>query len=259
MRQPDPPFLELSFYFADRTGREAFTQLVTTLVGFGATFTGEGKAHKGVGLRDQPFGSLSDELREPLPLENSEALTRWTSDPNTRLLQVSMGGATGAIADVAEIVTYESISDEAASVDHHPVAIWTEGELFSGTFPKTHAGQARKVGQQTYERFRLLVEALAPAYAAITTEYGLECPEDLRRDARSYAFQDFFVSRSYLGANKVAKIQNLFAEAYAEPVGDGIYISCHRFFNPEGKDSEAKYGSGQSGEVARLIASTVRR
>jgi hypothetical protein len=100
----------------------------------------------------------------------------------------------------------------------------------------------------------MLVESLRPTYAAITIEWPLECPEDLQRDARSLAFRNFFVSRGYLGESKLARVRDIFADAYVEPVGDGVYISCMEEFNPEGRHLESDDAAQRSVEVAKLLA-----
>jgi hypothetical protein len=244
--------LELNFYFANLPEVEAFTRLVTTLLALGAKFTGTGYAHRGEGLRDKPFASTHDSVLEPVPIRDVTDLTRSLADPDIRLVQVYMEGATSTMSNVAEIVTYLSISPEAAHTDRHPLAIWTDGEVFSGPLREKYTQRARKVGRRTYERFRALIEALRPAYAAITSEWSLECPADLRRDPRSLAFRNFFVSRAHLEEANLAYIQRLYSRAYIEPMGDGLYISCSKEFNPLGRGLDVGDTPRQT-EVGKLI------
>jgi hypothetical protein len=255
MKRLAPPFLELGFYFANIPESDAFTQLVTALIGNGAKLTGEASARRGAGFKDMAFASISDSpLPEPLTTDVS-TIMRSLTDPDVRIIEVYMHGATGLTLNTAEIVTYLSISREAVRTDKHPMAILTEGELFSGTLRHDFPQRARKAGMQVYHRFFALIEALQPAYAAITVENPLECPTDLRRDPRSLAFCDFFLSRAYIGASKLRTIQTLFTGAFIEPMGDGLYISCTEEFNPEGRSLDAEYAQRRSVDVAKLIAS----
>lgn len=255
MKRLTPPFLELGFYFANIPEADAFAHLVTALIGNGAKLTGEASARRGAGVKDMSFASINDSpLPEPLTADVS-TIMRYLTDPDVRIIEVYMGGAIGITVNTAEILTYLSISPEAVRTDKHPIAILTEGELFSGTLRHEFSQSARKAGMQVYHSFCALIEALQPAYAAITVENPLECPTDLRRDPRSLAFCDFFVSRAYIGALKLRIIQTFFQGAFIESMGDGIYISCTEEFNPEGRSLDAEYAQRQSVEVAKLIAS----
>lgn len=255
MKRPAPPFLELGFYFANIPEADAFTHLVTALIGNGAKLTGEASVRRGVGVKDMAFSSITDSpLPEPLTTDVSTIMQSLT-DPDVRIIEVYMDGAIGLTLNTAEILTYLSISPEAVRTDKHPLAILTEGEVFSGTLRQEFPQRARKAGKQVYHRFCALIEALQPAYAAITVENTLECPTDLRRDPRSLSFCDFFVSRAYIGASKLRTIQTFFSGAFIEPMGDGLYISCTKEFNPEGRSLDTEYAQRQSVEVAKLIAS----
>lgn len=255
MRQPDAPFLELSFYFADRPEVEALTQLIAAIADLGGRFTGHSLIQRGAQIRDRPFASITSEPREIAAVADIADVMRYMADPNVRLLQVSMAGTSGTTQDVAEIVTLLSISPEAAHADHHPLAVWTDGWLFSGEISSKHQSQARATGLQAYQRFKEVVRIVRPSYAAITVEYGLECPTDLRRDPRSAAFLDFYVSQLYLGALAFARIQGLFADAYSESMGDGKYISSSEVFNPQGRKLDIRSALENSSVVAQIIGS----
>jgi hypothetical protein len=258
MKRPTPPFLELGLYFAQSADAESFAQLVDTLVGVGAKFAGNGTVHHGKGFRDQSFASITDFALEPVTVRNRTDFIQHSRDPDRRLIQIYMEGASGIKHEVTEIIGYESISEEAAHQDHHPLAIWTEGIIFSGTPEQQSTARAQEIGRQLYERLRLLLEALKPSYAAITVEYSLECPTDLRRDVRSLAFRDFFVSGTCVGMNNLRTVSDLFQGAYIETVADGLYISCTPEFNPQGNRLDNEYAQWQSMEVAKLIAAVAK-
>ena len=257
MRHLGAPFLEIGFYFGKSSETDAFTRLVKALTDLGAWFTDDGYAHLGLGVRDASFSSITERAPRPVAVKSLGDIERYFADPDTRLIQVYMSGVTGTVHHVAEIVTYLSVSPEAAQMDRHPLAIWTEGWMFSGPphFLRRHAKQAKKVGGQIYQRFKTLVETLQPSYGAITIEEALECPADLRHDPRSYAFQDFFVKRTFLGAPNCEHLRDLFADAYIEPVDDGLYISSHGDFNPKDKSLDTNRALEQSVEVAKMIGS----
>lgn len=255
IRLPEPPYLELSFYFAERDEAKSFYGLVEMLARLGATFAGGGIAHRGQSIRNQPFSSIHDLPQEPVALYSLADVTQCLRQPDVRLVQVFMEGASGVAPKLSEIVGYESISEEAARQDHHPVAIWTEGTLFSGPAGEEFDAATKEVGFRLYERFRRLVEGLRPSYATITLEYDLECPADLKRDPRSLAFRDFYISGEYIGADALKTIATLFREAYIETLAEGLYVSCTAEFNPAHRGLDNEYAQRQSVEVARQIVS----
>jgi hypothetical protein len=255
MKRPNPPFLELGFYFANIPEADAFARLITTLLSLGATFTGEASMHRGIGIREKPFASITDAPLPELVTLDAATLMRSLVDPDIRLIEVYLDGAIGVARNAAEIVSYVSVSPEAAHADRHPLAILTEAEIFSGSLRQRFARRARRAGRQVYQRLRALVEATRPAYAAITVEFPLQCPTDLRRDPRSLAFRDFFVSGTYIGAPNLAVAKNLFAGAFVEPLTDGLYISCTKDFNPDGRNLPVEDAQRRSVEQAKLIAS----
>jgi hypothetical protein len=250
-----PPYLELSFYFAERDEAKSFYGLVEMLVGLGATFAGSGIIHRGQSIRNQPFSSIHDLPQEPVAVHSLADVAQCLRQPDIRLVQVLMEGASGVAPNLSEIVGYESISEEAARQDHHPVAIWTEGTLFSGPAGEPFGATTKETGLRLSERFRRLVERLRPSYAAITLEYDLECPADLKRDPRSLAFRDFYISGEYIGADTLKTIAMLFRAAYIETLAEGLYVSCTAEFNPERRGLDNEYAQWQSVEVASLIAS----
>lgn len=253
MKRPDPPYLGLNFYFARADEADAFSSLFKTLLRLGAQFCGEATLRRGDGIRGEPFAAITDSpLPQTVTLDNA-TLLQLLADPDVRVIQVLMEGAIGTPPDATEILSYTSISPQASNTDQHPLAIWSEGELFSGPFKHTRRTQLE--GRRVYERFRDLVAASRPDYAAITNEMGLECPTDLRRDPRSYAFKDFYVSEDFLGRAKLVKLHEWFQDAYREELADGVYISCNRAFNPNEMELESEEAQWRSLRVAKLISS----
>ena len=255
MRDSKPPFLEFGFYFAHIKETEALSNLVGKLVESGAKFTGKGAGHRGEEIRSRRFASPHDLALEPVVICDFEEFKCYVADPEIRLIEVGMTGASAVTQEVVETIGYQSISNEAAEKDCHPLAIRTEGILFSGSARRQVSLHSLKAGKNAYRRFLFLIEELKPSYAAITIEYGLECPSDLRRDARSLAFRNFFVSGSYMEADCLQGIAKLFRDGYVKTVADGLYISSTTEFNPLGKSLDGESSQWKSMEVAQVIAS----
>jgi hypothetical protein len=259
VKKPNPPFLEFGFYFGVTPERDALTQLVKVLLQGGAKFGGTASVHRGKGVRDELFASIHDLELETVSVSNSADMGLLLADPNIRLIQVDMEGASGMTRELIEPVGYQSISSTAAHIDRHPLAVRTEAAPFSGPPSQPAGSGAKEAGKQAYLRFRFLVAELRPAYSAITIEYALECPADLRSDPRSLAFRDFYVSEQFIGADKLRVVENLFEGAFQERIGDGLYVSSSDVFNPMGVGKDAEESAWQSVEVAKLIALSATR
>jgi len=263
MRYPVPPFLEMSFYFADIPDAAAFKRVLGALVSEGARFTGSGTVHRGAGVRHRPFAGITDQQLESVEIANLQEAEFYATADDMRLVQVGMADASAARRGGREIVNYVSISPEAAASDHHPIAIVSTGSLFdgpaiSGRSDKSERRQRRQLGTRLYRRFLKLIRALEPSYAAFTMLDVLECPTDLRRDPRSGAFTDFYFDATFLGAGRTQQVLSLFPGAYREPVAQGWYISCYGNLNPKHSEVENRISNVASSAVASIIAAAVR-
>lgn len=143
VKDPSAPFLELSFYFAELSETTALEHFVAVLSALGAQFAGTGYAHIGPSIQCQPFASIHDEPLEFVALDDAATLTRYLVDPNVRLIQVYMTGATGLVGTAPEILTYLSISPEASREDHHrwqfgPTAMHSVARQIGGIQRNTH-------------------------------------------------------------------------------------------------------------------------
>jgi hypothetical protein len=246
------PFLELSYYVARVPERETYIRLVSALEDMGAALAGVGYAHMGPGIRDKPFGSITEESAQQVAASSLAAVRGLLDSPDVRLIRINMIGAVDETRRLKEVVTLQSISDGAAVVDRHPIAVWTEGELFSGEMRYLHAQRAWQLGQRAYRRFLQIVTALRPAYGAITVDYPLECPIDLRQRGGSLAFSNFYVARDFAGDPIFERIREVASDGYVEAVGDGLYASRTSEFNPAGL--EAPDDGTRSYQIANLIA-----
>lgn len=128
----------------------------------------------------------------------------------------------------------------------------TEGEAFCG--PAVHTERARELGLRVYRRFLDVADRIPTTYGAILVEYSLEEPHELRRDPRSLAFRNFFLSRERLGHEVVAEVIGLAGEdAYVEQTGTGVYISMDTDFNPAGRGISADEVGGTRARIPIVV------
>jgi hypothetical protein len=171
-------------------------------------------------------------------------------DPNLRMMEVAYDQIIG-ISKAPERLEYFGVfSEEASLLDRHPVKLLAEGEPFSGPHEPE---RGRVPGKRTYEVFCDLVRTLAPSYASITVEAPVECPTDLHRDPRTHAFMDFFMSAKFIGSNNLVAVAHLYDGAYQQSIGDGLYISTYKYWNPESVSLDPSKASHLSAEVGRLV------
>jgi hypothetical protein len=207
MAKRSPPYLEVSFYFAETPDAVAFMRVLGALASEGARFAGTGTIDRRLDLGRRPFTGNNDEQQESesVLIANLQEAEAYATTADTHLVQVDMFEASTAMRNGVEIVRYAHISDEAAASDHHPIAISATGTHFDGLpQDKQQRRQRQQFGSRVYKRFLNLICRLEPSYAALTVEMPLECPTDLQRDPRSYAFTNFYVSATYLGARRTA-------------------------------------------------------
>ena len=90
--------------------RDLLLRLVEVLTQSGARFTGEGRVHQGNMIAGQNFASMADKILESVPLVDLSDMQRLMRSEDSRLIQVCLELATGIRPDVAEIITYLSLS-----------------------------------------------------------------------------------------------------------------------------------------------------
>src|SRR5512145_898360 len=107
MKQPEGPFLELSFYCAHQPEKDVFLQLVKALVGQGAQFAEGSSAHFGEGIRDIPFSGVTEEYADSISIANMSELQQYLNDPDVRVTEVLI--ESGIFAGTTETVTYQRL------------------------------------------------------------------------------------------------------------------------------------------------------
>jgi len=248
-RTLDAPFLEIGFYFAAMTDADAFATVARTILARGSRFIGA-EGWRGPGKRTQPFEwTHGDELQMPLSI-GAHQLQGALEDPDLRIMEISFDHIIG-ISKAPERLEYHSVlSREASLLDRHPVGILAEGEPFSGPYDPDRGW---KPGKKMYTAFRELVLALSPSYACINVEAATYCPTDLHQDPGRFA-DDFWVNAGYVGENGLAAIARLSEGAYQERIGDGLYVSTYKYWNPAKINMDHIKSESIATEVGKIIA-----
>jgi hypothetical protein len=133
------------------------------------------------------------------------------------------------------------------------VLVRTEGEDFCGPF-RSNVFRLEALGRAIYTAFVGIAESINCLYGAILVEYALEDPEELRRDPRSYAFRDFYLSRSRLPLALVPRLLAFVPPgAYVRELDQGVYVSMSWEFNPEHRSVESEPALHTSTSIAYAI------
>lgn len=256
LRTPEPPYLELSFYSRRQNESETLLRIVESSLAKGAQLEGKVYVHHGNGLRDKAFASITDQVLVPLPLSSATQLKDYMSDPDLRVVQITLTGLFSE--NELNLATRVSISQQASVHDHHPLAIWLHDLVWHG-LPEGSLDEEEvaKAGAAVYQRFKEFVLELQPSYAAITVEYSLECPFDLKYDPRTYAFKDFYVSAAYLRSEHMDVLREVFRKAYLEELEQGLYVSTTRYFNPDYVSVDTSQVLANSSRIGGLLGSAV--
>jgi hypothetical protein len=152
----------------------------------------------------------------------------------------------------ARIVGFKGRPEEVHAVGGS-VVVRTEGNDFCGP-RRANASRLEALGRQVYEGFLGIAGSIDCLYGAILVEYTLEDPQELRRDPRSLAFRNFYLSRARLPRTLVPRLLALVPpEAYVRELDHGVYVSMSREFNPEDRGIESERGQYISTDIARAI------
>ncbi|WP_438025555.1 hypothetical protein [Sorangium sp. So ce233] len=133
------------------------------------------------------------------------------------------------------------------------IVLRTEGEAFCGS-DRTKVARLKKLGRQVYERFVEVADMIPCIYGAILVECSLENPGALRRDPRSLAFCNFFLSKESLAPVAVQQAVVLAgSDAFVEKHKRGVYISMPAEFNPKGRHVDPLEAQERSTKIAAII------
>jgi hypothetical protein len=130
----------------------------------------------------------------------------------------------------------------------------TEGEAFCGK-PGRLKPRARSIGHIVSSKFVHFAGLLNPVYGAILVEYSLESPDELRRDSRSLAFQDFYLAKRALDERSWSMLHDIMGDrVYRCTLPDGLYVSMTTYFNQEAKGITSIEAQALSVKIAELLA-----
>ena len=249
MKEPSGELVELDFYFSDRSSADALRDIVVHCLRNGGTYCGQLLASQFPNARAAEFqGVYSSDVN--VIAVGHEGLLRRLNDLNTRAVKIPVRSALGLTRDVPEIVTYSGVSQMASAIDTHPVAIVSEGWVFS---TPGYERQAQKAGKRCYQKFIDVCTALAPDYAAILNEHSLPCRYDLGQGLGHECFCDFFVSFDPHDASVISELEAMFTDSYTERLRSGIFVSTTPVYNPEMAGIDRRTAFTRSKRVARLL------
>lgn len=91
-------------------------------------------------------------------------------------------------------------------------------------------------------------------YGAILIEYRLETPEELSKDPRSLAFQNFYLSRRRLPSDLVSRALSVVPkQAHIREIERGVYVSMSREYNAEARGVDAELAQRASVSIGSVI------
>jgi hypothetical protein len=248
MKEPTGELVEVDFYFG--ACEDGLQRLVNHCCQHGGEFAGTVMLSEGAAIRRAPLtqGIYTFPVWERSV--SAEALQSLFSDEDTRVLKVAIWSALGLTTSVPEIVTYCGMSPDAAGHDSLPVAIVSEGWVFS---TPGYERQSAAAGKRCYNKLLEVCNALDPTYAAILSEKWIPCAYDLKRGRGDGCFSSFFVSESKLGRAVVSEIEDVCRDAYTEKLSTGLFVSTTRFHNPQSVHMDRATASKLSSRVAGIL------
>ena len=202
--RPSPPFLEFQGYFGETLSLVGF---VEGLVERGAVLGNSALAHPRGDSEFKRAASVTAVEQLQLPVSSLDDLLGYERSGTVDIVQVELSNAL-KLDNGPELATIVGIPEDLAGRCSNPLALWTSGR--ARYLPIPYSGTT-----VTARNRRRLVDALwmiadfQPLYAALTESEPLPCPGVLRRDRRTHAFQDFFLSRELLPKDWRSKSERL--------------------------------------------------
>ena len=257
MKEPIGEQVSLDFYFSQLSHANAMRDTVVHCLDSGALFSGEVLVIESEDIRNLDFQYMSDEIISVKTLSD-EKLLDWLDDKHKRILKVGLWNAIGIAEDVPEIVTYNSISEEASNHGNtNPISIVSEGWRIN---TERNEHDAIKCGRRCYKTFHRVCDALIPDYAAILNENSLSCPFDLKGEFdpiygnAQRLFCEFFISEQRYGTQSLDNIKGMYSDCYTERRPSGLYVSTLEFYNPKRITLDRSEALKRSIEVAKIVS-----
>jgi len=228
MRNPDPPYLEIGFYFQHLSGRDAFRTLTKSIV---KDLHATPKEITILNSAENVLLRSSVSTLYSQRVSSNTELWKLIEDDKRFAVKLAVEKGTKIVPDAREYVAVLPITSSTPGTNGNSVAIWIEGAAFSG--PSTQeapSSKVRSIGQKARAVFVSLVQRMNPTYAAITVAYGLESPCDLRDDPRTYAFRDFYLQAEQFGAQVLQELRSRFPNADYEDLRSGLVVTTTKSF-----------------------------
>ena len=135
MRNPDPPFLELGFYFRDLSGREAIRLLAMSFV---SSFDAFPKDAVTIDSSSRSLFRANESSDRVEQLGNTEQMGRLLSDPSKFVKKITIEDGSGIVPDAREYLAVLPIASPECESEGNSVSVWVEGEAFCRA--STHNG-----------------------------------------------------------------------------------------------------------------------
>ncbi|MBI3202214.1 MAG: hypothetical protein HYZ29_11770 [Myxococcales bacterium] len=245
----NPPFVEISLYFADGDPQAHLLDIVDVLLGAG----GE--------LEAVCLGS--DEVARQATRSDLVQVRDAVRTGRSTISEIFVRKAIGLVRQAERVSLLDRLSLLRAPIgvkdngDPSPIVIESEAETLGAHGGAGARRIARGAGRKVQRTLRLLVSKLLPSYAAVTVESPLATPRDswLIRDPSS--FENFYMSASFLGAARFRRLQEMVTNAVVEEVDSGLFVWCTEPF-ASGQHVERPHVEKLSEGVARLVRESAR-
>lgn len=221
MKNPDSPFLEFGFYFQGIRPLDAFLLVARKIVSHQPVKLYNVSATPGTAAGNGDTPSVGDGKFIDVPINSFSDLESVLVLSRIEVPRLMLSGLLDIERNAYEFVVLSPHSNSNGSV----VSVWSDGAWTStGSGLSEKEQKSRK--KKAHRLFRDLVLLLSPSYAAITVEYSLEAPEQLRSDSRSLAFSDFYLSEKYISSSITSAFATNFSSFRQESVGNGCLFFC---------------------------------
>jgi hypothetical protein len=215
--RPGGPHLEVGTYEPRLSDQESIVATLHTLLGLGAVLKGVGTAQ----VPEERFVRLPDWNVRPISLSELEPIL---ADPTQQILQFYMEG----YFESTSVVSLDTISEEAALTDRHPVVVWFEAFKFE----LGEDDEKARIGDQARRLLLELARSPEVAYGAILGEgWWMESPSEMRGE-RSQIWLGNFLLTDWVDAEDREHILDAFEGAYVEELEFGTYVSTYEWLNP---------------------------
>ena len=249
MRTPDAPFLEFGFYFETLALPQAFRRVTSNIASLK-----EVKLHKATWFvpnadnEDVGIHLCGEWIEEPI--DNVPELQCFLGPEKSFLSKLTISGLADIVPERFEfIVPHTAVKDGAV------VSVWSDGYWLS-MGPERDSPLLRAGGAKAIPLFRSLLELLRPSYAAITADWPLESPQQLRMDPRTLAFLDFYLSKRYLSPSVLRKFANEYAAFDQEELADGRLFLSSAFLSNKKNHVDSEIAEDACQFIANTIAHT---